>query len=301
MGRPIKEKYFGNTNSPYSNQATGGATGVGGEGVSSTVTLANTGTHYSQGATITFSAPQIPGGVTATGTPVIAANGVFTGVTVTNPGSGYTSTATISVTTASVVLAPITSGVTATNTLTVSSTAGISVGMLIWGASTGNDGYVTAINGTVITSTVANTGNWNTTTSNLKFIDMGANAAFVTALTSSQQNAIKGLAYLKSTDGGVSAKLFDIKKQEASKRYLVKTADGQGQCKLVTSGALAAGEMNIVATDGNGSTYFVKKLTARRAVLVQSTASGSFLYGDGTAQGWTLGSPSTGVVSIANN
>jgi hypothetical protein len=29
MGRPIKKKYFGNTNLPYQNQASGGVTGTG--------------------------------------------------------------------------------------------------------------------------------------------------------------------------------------------------------------------------------------------------------------------------------
>jgi hypothetical protein len=117
------------------------------------------------------------------------------------------------------------------------------------------------------------------------------------ALTSTKQNAIAGQAFIT----GGSAKAYDIKKQEASRRYLVRTADGQGQCKLVTTSTLTAGTMNIVATDVNGSTYYVRKLTARRAVLVQDTVNGSFAFADGTAAGWTLGSPSAGVVTIANN
>jgi hypothetical protein len=56
----------------------------------------------------------------------------------------------------------------------------------------------------------------------------------------------------------------------------------------------------MLATDTNGSSYFVKKLTARRAVIVQSTASGSFLFDSNDAVGWTLGSASAGVVSISN-
>jgi hypothetical protein len=59
--------------------------------------------------------------------------------------------------------------------------------------------------------------------------------------------------------------------------------------------------MNIVATDVNGSTYYVRKLTARRAVLVQDTVSGSFAFANNSAAGWTLGAASAGVVSIANN
>jgi hypothetical protein len=204
MGRPIKEKFFGNTNSPYSNQAQGGVTGVGGEGVT-TVALNNTGTLYTTSTTLgaTFSAPNIPGGVAGTAQVTTNALGNIASVTLVSAGTGYTSAPTLAVT----------------------------------GGTT------------------------------------GTLATFTVALTSNRQNAIKGEAFIT----GGSQKAFDIKKQEASKRYLVQTADGQGQCKLVTTATLAAKEMNIVATDWNGSTYWVRKLTARRAVLVQSTASGSFL------------------------
>jgi hypothetical protein len=89
-------------------------------------------------------------------------------------------------------------------------------------------------------------------------------------------------------------------KQEASKRYLVQNAQGQGQCKLVAAATLAAGEMNIIATDANGSTYFVKKLTARKAVVAQSTMSTAFLVGDGVSTGWTLDAASGTIVSITD-
>ena len=228
MGRPIKEKFFGNTNSPYSNQAQGGATGVGGEGVA-TVALNNTGTLYTTSTTLgaTFSAPNIPGGVAGTAQVTTNALGNIASVTLVSAGTGYTSAPTLAVT----------------------------------GGTT------------------------------------GTLATFTVALTSSRQNAIKGEAFIT----GGSQKAYDIKKQEASRRYLVQTADGQGQCKLVTTSTLAAGQMNIEATDANGSKYYVRKLTARRAVLVQTTASGSFVYASGSAAGWTLGSASAGVVSIGNN
>lgn len=228
MGRPIKEKFFGNTNSPYSNQAVSGATGVGGEGVA-TVALNNTGTLYSTSTTLgaTFSAPNIPGGVAGTAQVTTNALGNIASVTLVSAGTGYTSAPTLAV-------------------------AGGTTGTL---------------------------------------------ATFTVALTSSKQNAIKGQAYV----AGGSQKAFDIKKQEASKRYLVQTADGTDQCKLVTTSTLAAGEMNIVATDWNGSTYWVRKLTARRAVLVQSTASGSFLITNGASTGWTLGSSTGTIVTISNN
>jgi hypothetical protein len=294
MGRPIKEKFFGNTNSPYSNQAQGGGTGVGGEGAN-VITVSNSGTLYSQGTTVAISAPQIPGGVAATISASINGAGNIA-VTKLTEGTGYTSAPTLTVTKAATVTSTVNSGLTATNTFTVSTTAGISIGMLIAGAATGSSGYVTAINSNVITSTVNNNGPW-TNASNLTFTDNGSGFASSISLTSTKQNAIKGEAYV----AGGSQKAFDIKKQEASKRYLVQTADGTDQCKLVTTSTLAAGEMNIEAVDTNGSKYYVRKLTARRAVLVQTTASGSFVYANNSAAGWTLGSASAGIVSIGNN
>jgi hypothetical protein len=222
MGRPIKKKFFGNTNTGITGQ------GVGGEAVA-TIAKNNTGTDYTTSTTIslTFTAPQIAGGAAATGNVTTNALGNVSTVTLTDGGSGYTSAPTAIVT-----------GGTA-----------------------------------------------------------GTTATFTVALSTTLQNAISGNAYV----AGGSAKSFDIIKQEASKRYLVRTADGTDQCKLVTTSTLAAGEMNIVATDWNGSTYWVRKLTARRAILVQDTVSGSFLISNGASTGWTLGSSTGTIVTLANN
>jgi hypothetical protein len=122
----------------------------------------------------------------------------------------------------------------------------------------------------------------------------GSTGTGVSVLTSSVSNVIACQARIV---GGTN-RTGDIQEQVASKKYRVLTADGTGPCLLVSTSTLAAGQMNIVATDTNGSTYFVKKLTARRAVIVQSTASGSFVFDNNDSVGWTLGSASTGVVSI---
>jgi hypothetical protein len=222
MGRPIKKKFFGNTNAGITGQ------GVGGESVA-TIVPNNTGTLYTTSTTLAliFTAPQIPGGEAATGNVTTNELGNVATVTLTDGGSGYTSVPTA-------VVAGGTAGTTAT---------------------------------------------------------------FTVSLTTTLQNAIAGNAFIT----GGSAKAFDIVKQEASKRYLVQTADGRGQCRLVTTSTLAAAQMNILATDVNGSTYYVRKLTARRAVLVQDTVSGSFAFANNSAAGWTLGAASAGVVSIANN
>lgn len=295
MGRPIKKKFFGNTNpGAYGSEQQG--SGVGGEGVAS-ITVSNGGTHYSEGTTLAIGAPQIKGGKQATFSYSIDPSTGVISVTLTDGGTGYTSTPSLSVTKATTVSSTTNSGVTATNTFTVSTTAGIAIGMLISGASTGISGYVRAINGNVITSTQNNQGTWNNA-SNLQFIDNGSGFASSIAMTS-RQNAIKFTSYLST--GSSAQTNGDIIKQEASKRYLVQNAQGQGQCKLVATDALAAGQMNIIATDGSGATYFVTKLTAHKAILVNRTSTSTALVSD-LAAGWTLGAATgTNQVSIANN
>lgn len=92
MGRPVNKRNFGDPN--YA--ATGEK--VGGESVASVAIAAPIAASLDAGTTtVTFSAPQIAGGETATGTAVIDGNGDLTGITITNSGSGYTSVPTISV------------------------------------------------------------------------------------------------------------------------------------------------------------------------------------------------------------
>ena len=225
MGRPIKKKFFGNTNIALDGE------GVGGEGVL-TIAKNNTGTFYATSTSIslTFTAPQIPGGQTASGSVTTNNLGNVATVTLLDGGSGYTSTPT----------ATVTGGTT------------------------------------------------------------GTTATFTITMSTNRQNAISVTAYLLAKDGGVSAKTADIIKQEAGTRYLVKTADGTGQCKLVASNSPSAGQMYIVATDQYGSTYWVTKLTAHRARLTQRSMSGQYEFVTNAIAGWTLGSASVGIVSITN-
>jgi hypothetical protein len=71
MGRPLNKKYFGNLNvgtggyTPVPGGNIGGDDGIGGEGVAS---AAVSGGSYTTRPTFTFTAPTIPGGVTATAT-----------------------------------------------------------------------------------------------------------------------------------------------------------------------------------------------------------------------------------------
>ena len=129
----------------------------------------------------------------------------------------------------------------------------------------------------------------------------GSTGASATAvLTTTYDNGLKVYAFVA---GGSSGVIGDIMKQEASHRYLVKTAQGQSQCKLVAkaTGSLLEGEMNLVATDSLTSTYFVTKLTSHRANITQYTDGGSgFEYGVTDVAGWTINSATTGTVSISN-
>ena len=83
------------------------------------------GTGYTTAPTLTFTAPQTTGGITATATATVA-SGVITAVTITNPGTGYTTAPTVTVTgagTSGAVLAAIsTAGVKINNENTYTTT-----------------------------------------------------------------------------------------------------------------------------------------------------------------------------------
>lgn len=162
-------------------------------------------------------------------------------------------------------------------------------------ATTNGSGTVTAV--TLLT---AGTGYTSTPTASLATSTTGTTGTFSVSLTSSVNDVITCTAYIPAAQGGSSAVTGDIQEQVASKKYRVVTAQGTGPCRLVTTSTLAAGQMFIRASDQNGSTYLVRKLTARRAVLVREAVSGSFQFADGAAAGWSLDAASAGVVLIEN-
>lgn len=108
MGRPIKKKFFGNTNTGV--VTPGGDNNIGGEGIAS-VTITNAGDYTGTLPTVSFGTPEIPTGIQATGT----VNGKLLGTTVVAAGgsdytigdvltlSGGAKSATASVTVASLV------------------------------------------------------------------------------------------------------------------------------------------------------------------------------------------------------
>ena len=156
---------------------------------------------------------------------------------------------------------------------------------------------------TIVTLLTAGSGYTSTPTATVSGSNgTGTTATFTLSLTTTVTNAIAFTSFLLAKDGGTQALTGgDINKQEASRRYLINNAEGRGQVKLVTVEPLVAGTMFIVATDENGSSYYVKKLTAHKATLVRKTMVGSYKYVTNQTAGWTLGSASTGTVSIASN
>jgi hypothetical protein len=87
----------------------------------------------------------------------------------------------------------------------------------------------------------------------------------------------------------------DIIKQVGSRRYRIQTQDGTAVCTLKASAPTAAGEMAIVATDSASGTYYVTKLTGRKATLKRGTGT---IYADGATVGWTFGTATATVCKI---
>ena len=120
--------------------------------------------------------------------------------------------------------------------------------------------------------------------------------ATLTSGTALRQNGIKcevqvGAAGSELTTG-------DILKQVNGRSYRVTTTDSTTTtvCKLVTTEAKDANQMSIKATDSAGGTYFVAKLTSRKAVLVPAanvhggTSNTGTQFVSGTTAKWTFGS-----------
>ena len=243
MGRPIKKRFFGNLITPGATLAAGGRTGVGGEYISSllvTNTATNSGYSTTTAVTWVASAPQIAGGVAASGTAEVSyvgGTGRIQTLTVVNSGTGYTTTGSLALT------------------------------------------YSPTSAGTAVTF-------------------------LATTSTAARLDAISIISYLTTGSSAVSG--GDIMKQESSRRYLVQNSQGQGTC-ILTTGTLAAGQMHIIATDAGGATYWVTKLTARLARVVNRTSTSTAYYVNNEMAPWTIGNATTatgytgtGVISLSH-
>jgi hypothetical protein len=294
MGRPLAKKYFGNTDPG----------GIGGEGVASIT--GPTGSNYSSGTTVTFSRPQLPGGVTATAAVNVALPTGTISYTVINTGSGYITGPTGALATPATVTGPYVSitGTGASTTVTIGPNTSINSviypGMVISGTGFANSQKVTSVLvGPTNTSVVLSTGSSTGPTGTMTFTDTGSGGGTPTGvLTTSNFPAVRMTAYIP---GGSAALEADVVKQKGSHEFLVKTSDGQGIVSLVNpSGALVAGQATITALDSNGSSYYVTKLTAHKAVVWQNNMVTAFEYPNEYGASWSFASATPGVIYISS-
>ena len=290
MGRPLNKKYFGNKNSPYTDfqGITNPDSGLGGSVAS--VTVGGTNNNYSAFPTIAFAAPTLVGGVQATGTvragvvsvsiagggTLYAVNDVLTIV----GGTGVA--ATLTVTSVDAPLTGVITGLSVTTAGDYSAFADLT-DLNVTGSATGSAATITVtalkINSVVVTASGSGY------TSAPAITDTPDGNATLTAVLSvvNGARAIKAFAFLT----GGSRLAADIIKQSNSRSYKVENATGIDVVQLVDSQANAAGEMDITATDSAGNAYWVKKLTARKAVLTRKV-SGDGQFASGTSVPWTL-------------
>ena len=225
MGRPIKDRYFGGLNQPYTAYASKGKSGVGGEGIANVFTwAAGTGSNYSQGVTAIFSPPQITNGVTAVVNPVVNSAGTLTSFTIVTTGTGYNSTSGLIVK----LIQPATQTATLVSTASLNATSlvvsginGIYVGMTVQGVNlTSNAATATikvaSISGNTVNLTTQTTATVAASTV-VSFVDAGTGAT-VTAtnivLTKTQGiQTINFTAYLSTGSSAIGN--GDIIKQES--------------------------------------------------------------------------------------
>jgi hypothetical protein len=79
----------------------------------------------------------------------------------------------------------------------------------------------------------------------------------------------------------------------------VRNAQGVGTCKLST-GTLTAGNMSITASDWTGATYWITKITARKARVMNRTSTSTAIYSAGKMAPWTLGSTTGTYIKLSS-
>jgi hypothetical protein len=313
MGRPLNKKYFGNRNTGSS--STTADDGLGGNRVSS-ITIDTPGS-YTTATTVTIATPDLTGAgaVQATGTIVYEAlSAVASGTMV-----GYSVGDLLTVTTAggSAIFRVATIGGTGgDDVLTVDFTGGdrgsftsLAAGAQATTTADGGTGCELTVTYRVKSITITEPGSGYTNAADAA-VTFGAGAAAGTAVLESysvggaignNENAI--IAYAYHTGGSLLK--GDITKQVSKDRYKVENATTTAIAKLKSTIANAAGEMNIVAIDASGDTYYVTKLTGRRATLVPAavarlgTSAGS-IFASGASAPWKFDAAATGYVQIEN-
>ena len=309
MGRPLNKKYFGSL----------AASNIGGEGVAS-VTISASG-NYNSLATVSFSPPLLPGGTTASGSVIMElrsvainnAGGSYTAGDVLTIGGGAVSgdtTAGTYTTQAEIEVATVDAGTGEILTFEVLSVRGAYSALpskVVGGSNTTN---LSLDGGTGNNARVDIT--WRVkevqlTSSGSGYIDVsdavptfsaGTSAATgVSVLTTTTEPAIT--PYAKTISGG-NVLPADIIKQTGENTYLMETTEGQALCTLGTTDTPNEGGAYLLATDANGSTYYVTKLTAHLALLTQKAMVGSYVWETGNLAPWDLEAADNLTVQIAN-
>jgi hypothetical protein len=103
-----------------------------------------------------------------------------------------------------------------------------------------------------------------------------------------QENAI----IIHANTGNEGAFIGDIIRQVSTRRYKVKADGVVTICQLVADDTPAYRKAYIQATDDNGNTYYVMKLTAHKSTLMQWTQNGEseWIFDDGDVAHWTFSS-----------
>jgi len=314
MGRPLSKKFFGNRN--IGSTSTTSDNGIGGEGVASAaISVAGS---YTTLPTFTFTAPQLPNGVTATG---VVVSEVLSATISGGTGYGTSQTFDLTVTTAGgTAIINVTStaegaidtvnSITTRGTFTslgpVTSISGgigdnAAVPVLIFRASAvtiteSGSGYTSAPTIAGYTSRGGITVNAITLTTDSGNVGSSTN----------QENAIQITAWVPETGAagnisgnGTSAVTGDIVRQCGSKKYIVKTAQGIGRVSLVAA-TPGAGEATIIAIDANNNNYYVTKLTTHKAQLTQIDGGSNYVYSSGDFAQWSFANASGLIVKIEN-
>lgn len=328
MGRPLNKKYFGNRN--IGSASTTADNKIGGKRISS-INWSSLGSFNGNGTFgidgLALPEPALPGGVQATWALVYEVSSVSTGAGNTNLAIGDTfadnasfpgmiakvtsldngsGNAVFSVLPADGAsrgselgypeLLADTIGVTLTQTGGTGTAGSFLVDVLYRVKSAAINEQGSGYLGTE-TFTATITGNGNTMNPPAGTIVFAADTGAVGSATN-QENAIVIHARLDIEGSVLNG---DIIKQVASRRYKVKTNSGTAVCKLVDSDSPGLTEAYIKATDANGNTYFVTKLTAHRVRLTQWTNNeATWLFANGATAPWTFDSTANGHVIVEN-
>lgn len=321
MGRPLNKKYFGNRNRGRNGQQINGGLSnnqnygddkIGGEGIAS-ISWSTVGSFMGNAAVAPITvpslpAPGIPGGVQATWTLAFEVESVTTGAGKANLAVGDT----FGWASVSNLVAKVTS-VSGTNAEFSVTTSGASRGDALAVGSLPQDSQTVSLTkiagsgtaGTFIVDvffrvkessvTITEAGSGYTGSETFTFTKPGTTTGTVPAGTivlttdsgdigssTNQENAILMTARLS----GGSAATVDIIRQVSTRQYKVTDGTRTGIVKLKSSVANTAGEGSIRATDSAGGTYFVTKLTSRKATVTRGTGT---QFATGQSVPWTFG------------